>query len=257
MAATIAACEVAGGAGVAIQEVAAPSGLTVTPRAADQLAVSWSADLAAVQYRVYQAAGGGALALAATVTGGPPSTSYIADSLAAGVQYCFAVQSGYTDGSTSDVGAPVCGPVATGGGGASGLVRISVPLFGPNTSSVFPSRFLATSGALGVSVQLPPLPIGATITELDARVRDNTSGPTTVVLALAEQADGSFVEPQLPPTGPSSGAGTFQTLTLGGLARRVQPLHDYYAGVFVNTGTPGTAECRVTAIDVTYQPAAQ
>jgi hypothetical protein len=240
---------VASGERSTMQAIAGPS-VTVAPRAAGELAVSWSSDPAAVRYRVFE--GGALVADVFDSGGGAPATSWIASGLAAG-EHCYLVASIYADGSTSDTGAAACAMV--GGAAAQGSMRLSVPLFAPGTSSVFPSRFLTTSGGSGVVVQLPPLPVGATITQLDARVRDNATGPTTVVLAIAEQADDGFVGPVGLPSSASSGSGSFQTLTLDGQARQVAPLHTYYAGVFVNFTTPGTAPCVVSAIDVTYQPA--
>lgn len=246
---------VAASEGAAVQAVAGPGGVTVTARPdPSQLAVSWSADAAATQYRVLRSSGGAAFTFVASVSGAPPSTSYVDTGLSGGVSYCYALQSVYAGGAASDVGASACAPGS--GGAAPATVRVSVPLFTPGTSSVFPGRFLSTSGALGAVVQLPPIPVGSTITRLDARVRDSATGPTTLILAIAEQADNSFVGGSGAPSPASSGTGAFQTLTLSGQARQVVALHTYYAGVFVNFVTPGTEPCLVSAIDVTYQPPA-
>lgn len=128
MAMAMAGC-MAGGEGAAVQEVAGPGGVAVTVRAAGQLAVSWSADAAAVQYRVLRSAGGGGLTFLDSVGGGgAPATSYIDTGLAAGVQYCYALESAYPDGSTSAVGPSGCG--ATG--------PITIPLPGTRTVRFYP-----------------------------------------------------------------------------------------------------------------------
>lgn len=236
------------------QAVAGPAGVTVTVRAVDQLAVSWTAVPTAVKYYVFQSVAGAPLAFAASIldsSGGAPPTSYIATGISSGVGYCYAVSAVFPDGTESDLSTG-CGPDGTPSPLRS--VRVTVPLLAAGAGSVFPARFLATSGSQGVSVQLPSLPVGAIVTEVDARVRDNLSGPTKVVLALAEQVDDGFVAPVIPPTAPSAGTGAFQTLALVGLHRPVQALHTYYAGVFVDFATPGTAPCLVSAIDVTYLP---
>lgn len=107
MAAVLAACETAGGDGAAVQAVAGPA-VTVTVRAEGQLAVSWSADPAAVQYRVYQQAGGGAFAFLDSVGGSPPATSYVATGLSGESTYCYAVVSAFGDGGESAPSVPVC-----------------------------------------------------------------------------------------------------------------------------------------------------
>lgn len=77
----LAACGAESGGAIA-QAVKGPS-VTVTARPDPrQLAVSWTADPAATSYQVFQSANGGTFALAASVfdsSGGPPSTSWIAD----------------------------------------------------------------------------------------------------------------------------------------------------------------------------------
>lgn len=261
IAVAICGCEMAGGDGVAVQAVAGPGGVTVTAPVAGQLAVSWAPDAAAFKYYVFQSTAGGAFAFAASVldpSAMPPApTTYTATGLTGGTRYCYAIEAAYPDGTMSEMGIAGCGTASGEGGGETpATITLAVPLFGPGTSSVFPGRFLTTSGALGQVVQLPSMPVGSVITRLDARVRDSAIGPTTLILAIAEQADNSFVGPVGAPSSPSSGAGAFQTLTLSGQARQVAALHAYFAGVFVNSVTPGTQPCLVSAIDVTYQPPA-
>lgn len=259
-------CEMAGGDGVAVQAVAGPGGVTVTAPVAGELAVGWTADTAAWKYYVFQSTAGGVFVDVASVlnplappfsTTPPAPTTYTATGLTGGTRYCYAIEAAYPDGTMSEMGIAGCGTASgEGGGGTPATITLAVPLFGPGTSSVFPGRFLTTSGALGQVVQLPSMPVGSVITRLDARVRDSAIGPTTLILAIAEQADNSFVGPVGAPSSPSSGAGAFQTLTLSGQARQVAALHAYFAGVFVNSVTPGTQPCLVSAIDVTYQPPA-
>lgn len=100
----------AGGDSVAVQAVAGPGGVTVTERAAGELAVSWAADPAASQYRLWRSTGG-TPSLVATVfdsAGGKPSTSYIDTGLASGILYCYSVQSLYPGPAASDIGAATC-----------------------------------------------------------------------------------------------------------------------------------------------------
>lgn len=113
----------------AVQAVAGPV-VTVTPRAPDQMAVSWSVDPVASQYLVYQSADSGPFMLAASVfdsSGAPPATSWIADGLTAGVSYCFSIVSAYPDGSISDFGASACG--STGVSSGTTHVQIAGSLF--------------------------------------------------------------------------------------------------------------------------------
>ena len=106
-------CVASGAEGAVVQAVAGPGGVTVTPRPeAGQLAVSWTADPAATQYRVMRSSGQ-AFALVATVfdsSGGTPTTSYIDTGLTPGAQYCYAIVSIYADASTSSLGTAGCSP---------------------------------------------------------------------------------------------------------------------------------------------------
>lgn len=86
------------------QAVAAPR-VSVTVRAAGELAVSWTEDLAAVRYNVRESS-----ALVASVFdsgGGPPATSWIATGLDER-EHCYTVESVYADGETSSPGAAAC-----------------------------------------------------------------------------------------------------------------------------------------------------
>lgn len=108
------------------QAIAGPSGVMVTARAADQLAVSWTATAGASSYLVFQAQNGGPSTLVATVfdsQGGLPPTSYIADALMPGASYCFAVVAEATDGSQSD---PTVG--CSGVAPAPSTVTITLPI---------------------------------------------------------------------------------------------------------------------------------
>lgn len=158
------------------QAVAGPGGVTVTPRtAADQLAVSWTADPAASQYFVFRSQGG-ASTLVATIFGPAPSTSYVDTGLSGGTSYCYAIQSQYADGSTSDIGASAC---ATASGAApscqlaitrlSGLaVRLAIATT-CNDSDGWSLDYRMDSSAGGLAV---------------ATVRDHPCGSTTNVEML-------------------------------------------------------------------------
>lgn len=100
---TMAGC-LASGERSTMQAVAAPS-VTVVPRSASELAVSWTADPLAVRYSVLE---GGAIAASVfDSSGGAPSTSWIATGLSPG-QHCYAVEAAYADGATSNRSAPAC-----------------------------------------------------------------------------------------------------------------------------------------------------
>jgi hypothetical protein len=136
-------------------------------------------------------------------------------------------------------------------------VRVSIPLHSAFNNNVIPAGFLSTTGgpgtSLGLVVQVPMVPVGATITSIEARVRDSAIGPTRVSLGFADQLDNGFQQPAVRPGVASSGAGApdFQTIALTGIDRVVQPLHVYYAGVFLVSGSQPVA---VSAIDVIYLP---
>lgn len=118
----MAGCVAAGGERSTVQAVAGPS-VTVTPRAAGELAVSWTADATASRYQVFQSVAGGELTFLAAVfdsVGGPPPTSYIADSLIRGVRYCYAVLAVRPDGSMSELSAQRCAVANVGSSGATG-----------------------------------------------------------------------------------------------------------------------------------------
>lgn len=126
------------------------------------------------------------------------------------------------------------------------LVRVSLPLHDAFGSNVFPAKFIAIGN--GIVVQIPMIPIGSTIVKLDARVR----GSTMAFIGFADQIDGGFQEPALPPGAPSTGAAgqEFQTITLSGINRIVQQFHVYYAGVFLSGGIQ---PIDVSSIELTYQ----
>lgn len=87
--------------------------MTVAAPAVGQLVVTWSADLAAVKYYVYQSVSGGDFGYVASVvdsSGGPPPTTWTALGVISGIGYCYAIQSAYADGTMSDIGAPGCSP---------------------------------------------------------------------------------------------------------------------------------------------------
>lgn len=112
----LAGCELASDK-TAVQEVAGPGGVVVaaTP-VAGELAVTWSPDPAGpFKYYVFQSTSGadGPFTFVKSIldqSASPPApTSYTAQGLAGGVEYCYAIESAYTDGSTSELGAAGCG----------------------------------------------------------------------------------------------------------------------------------------------------
>lgn len=122
IAAVVTGCTAASGERSTMQAVAGPS-VTVTARAEGELAVSWTPDAAASQYQVFQSVAGGELTFLAAVfdsAGGPPPTSYIADSLTRGVRYCYAVLAVRPDGSMSELSAQRCAVANVGPSGATG-----------------------------------------------------------------------------------------------------------------------------------------
>jgi hypothetical protein len=132
---------------------------------------------------------------------------------------------------------------------ATPAITIPVPLYGPVSSPVFPARLLSA----GTSTGIYGIPVGSTIVRVSARVRDNvqgTTGPSTVIIALADQADDAVS--LVAASSPSNGSGSFQTITLT-TSQPMVTLHTFEVGVFFATGvntSPGT----VAAMDVTYMP---
>lgn len=230
-------CLTGGGERAAIQAVAGPGGVTATVRAAGELAVNWTADPAATKYYVYQASGGNPLAYAASVIGAPPATSYVATGLIGGVVYCYAIESGYADGTMSGLGTTGCA-TATGSGGG-GVRTLVVPVVGPVASGTQVALFAQVTGlesnpATGPTNLYVPLglQVGTTIVTIRARVQDG--GPTRVRPTLMHQHDG-------PPTqtlaalvdGPvSSGSGAEETLSFS--PNIVTAAGDQYVVKFAN-----------------------
>lgn len=156
----LAACG-AEGDGATAQAIAGPGGVTVTVRAVDQLAVSWTAVPTASKYYVYQGPDAQHLAYVASVTGAPPATSYIATGIASGLSYCFAISSGFGDGSESDLSEAMC---SGGGGGGTPAAATHVPLtiftsFGWTQTVVSfgsgPQAFIESTAAGAAFVWLP------------------------------------------------------------------------------------------------------
>jgi hypothetical protein len=181
----------AGGERAAVQEVAGPSGVTVTVRAEGQLAVSWTADPAAVKYYVYQAAGGGQLAFAASVIGSPPSTSYIATGLSGGVSYCYAIESVYADGSTSDIGAAGCGTATGGAMSTTSTITVPPTSFASSTWSLNVGPNSMQSNTNGILVGGIPSHAGDIVRSLTIPVRGLSGGH---VMIAAKVADGTMAE---------------------------------------------------------------
>lgn len=180
------------------QAVAGPGGVTVTPRtAADQLAVSWSADAAAVKYFVFRSQGG-ASTLVATIFGPAPSTSYVDTGLSGGTSYCYAIQSSYPDGTASSLGAAGCG--ATSG---SPQLQARHIVLGPATLvplSASTAAFLGThlqlgTAQLGTAQAYFPvsLPVGCTISGWDVSVQKGSAA--TAMTATLQSTNFTIVTP--------------------------------------------------------------
>jgi hypothetical protein len=142
------ACNVSSDLDTAVQEVTGPSGVTVTVRAEGQLAVNWTTDPLASQYRVFRSSAGGSFTLAASVfdsSGGAPSTSYVDTNLSRNILYCYAIESTYSNGTMSDIGAQGCGTTTAGGVTPAGTT-INSPVMSPgNNNNWNPSGFSSAS----------------------------------------------------------------------------------------------------------------
>lgn len=188
---TLAACGVDGD-GVTTQAVAGPS-VTVAPRPdPSQLAVSWTAVAGASAYQVFETANGGPAMLAATLTGAPPSTSYVADGLTAGARYCFALVVVLSDGSASDVSAAVCAVIGTGGSGpAQVTITFPIPASNARVTTANPAATLqGPTGwlVIGTGELIYPLPVqvGDAITSF--RVFGNKQSSSATRLAATVMA---------------------------------------------------------------------
>lgn len=210
------------------QAVAGPGGVVVTAPAACQLTATWTADPLAFKYYIYQAADGGALAFTASVldpSAQPPApTTYTASQLIGGTTYCYAVQSAYPDGSTSDIGAMGCA-VATG---ISCVAAPSVPLaphraiplfssFGgsyteqPVTEMVFPTNNIAE-----YPVHLDG---GEAITSVTARVRCGRAGAVTMKLFRRDVSGPISFVTQIGTSATCTGSSSLnETLSIPGLS---------------------------------------
>lgn len=210
----------------AVQAVAGPGGVTVTPRAAGQLAVSWSADPAAVKYYVFQGAGGGLPSFAASVLdsgGGPPSTSYIATGLSDGVRYCYAIESAYADGTMSDMGAAGCG-TATGGGVPPVAVHTRVIAPNPTGIPAYSVIDIVNLGTGNATTNLDEyFTVGDHLRAIRLYVQDSTqpgpcvgcSGPTRLVSRLkAYSPSTGSVPTTLATSNISDGTGIVQVLAM-------------------------------------------
>jgi len=188
------ACEPA--SNLTVQAVAGPS-VTVAPRESpSEQAVSWSEVPSASRYDLFQSAGAGQLVFLVSVTG---ATSYIAEDLASGIRYCYAVRSVFSDGSTSDVSAAGC--ATTAGAVVPGATRRrNVPLavqFANPTNAWTPIgaglRSVSTGGlnpgdsATTIDV---PFEVGETVIGAEVwRFSDGTAGRKAALLVLAAGND--------------------------------------------------------------------
>lgn len=177
------------------QEVAGPSGVTVTVRAVDQLAVSWTAVPTANKYYVFQSSGGAPLTFAASIldsSGGQPPTSYIATGLAASVAYCFAVSATFPDGTESDLSAVAC--AASGGGGpALPPITITYPIPASSARVTTMSPAATLQGAtgwlvIGTGELIYPLPVQVGDTITGFRVFGNKQSSSATRLAATVMA---------------------------------------------------------------------
>lgn len=91
------------------------------------------------------------------------------------------------------------------------------------------------------------LPLGATITAVRARVKDNAAGPTTLELFMTDADGAGGVTPTA--TAVSAGDGTSQTLSVPALTTVVTAGHAY--AIVVGT-TAGMATCNCYSVEVDY-----
>lgn len=225
MAAVLSACAMDGD-GVTMQAVAGPGGVTVTVRAEGQLAVNWTPDAAAVKYYVFRSTGGVPAFIASVLdsSGGAPSTSYIDTGLTGGTSYCYAIESGYADGSTSDHGAAGCATAA--GDGAASAMRTKV--IAPSPDGVHP--YVTIDVAQGVGHETVNLDgyfnVGDRIRSVRVHATDNPQhggavggpGPTELQATLRAFSPSTGAAPIiLAQSGFTDGSGHEQTLSIPGL----------------------------------------
>ncbi len=240
IAAMCTACEVADGVGTEVQEVAGPGGVSVVPLGGGQAVVSWSADPAAVSYRVLGSATGTngpfspAGSIASQTGQAPAPTSMTVAGLGSG-QYCFEVRSVYLDGSVSDPGAAGCG-TATGSGAtpATRTVRLAASRGIPqNSTDLYSSDAGGVLGLPLVQWTVPlDVPDGATLVSVRGRVEDSPG--TTLAFITTKSVDGNEVGIG-GPGALSAHDGTWQTLSRS-MSEVGAPGTLYYATVFTLAG---------------------
>lgn len=110
---------------------------------------------------------------------------------------------------------------------------ISIPLFVPYLSGAPINRSMSTfgpNGPSGIEVQLSGVPVGATVTQIAARLQDTVR--TQCAISIVDQQDNVGVV-VAPATTFSSGTGSPQTMTLG-INMTVASMHNYWVSVLVN-----------------------
>lgn len=208
LAVALVACAVGDGVTDQSQAIAGPGGVTVSPRDAGQLAVSWSADGAAAQYRVFRSQGAGA-ALVATVFdsgGGSPSTSYIDTGLAGSTSYCYAIQSTYPGGAASDIGAPGCGLAADSIAAPAQVLVISAGSSRGTTLGTPSGPDVVYQNDPRIVYPISGLAVGSAISAVSATLTDSVG--TRYQILFTDGAGGDFLGL------PSAGDGSPQTLTM-------------------------------------------
>lgn len=125
---------------------------------------------------------------------------------------------------------------------------IKIPLVVPFLSAAGVAQPLQTSAANGRQIQLVGLPIGCRITSVKARIRDSAVGPTTLGLSFFSSTD-NVPSATIATSSLSAGTGAFQTLTTAASTTTVASGTEYWAIVFVQTGT---ATCDIYSLEVTY-----
>lgn len=240
-------------AGIAAGLGSGPGDVTVTARAPDQLAVSWSADPLASQYDVFQSAGGAAFTLTANVfdsSGGPPATSFIAAGLTAGVQYCYTIESVHPDGTSTSTGSQGCA-FTTGAAQPTRTLSLAFPAFvGMNLFSYSSSANMVEWSGPNSVMATVPVEAGHVITAFRVTVKDGTAGPTLLSAALravSSAAPGNNTVIGAPLL--SNGTGSSQTLTSGQLAATTASGTAYYITV---GSTGGSAPVGVSMAEIDY-----
>ncbi|NVB84006.1 MAG: hypothetical protein HOV81_36865 [Kofleriaceae bacterium] len=103
----------------------APTNVTAMATSTTSITVNWSAVANARKYYIYQALGmNGTYNYAGTIL--VPGTSRVVQNLAANTQYCFRLQTEFTNGTQSGMSTPACATTTTNPGAPTGLSATAI-----------------------------------------------------------------------------------------------------------------------------------